>query len=326
MSEAVSRNEGQVTPLSSPVNCILDSLPATPVKLAWRGISTKTKMNYLGKKNPMRLPVTFPIVLCLLLVSCVKTPVDTNANATKDSKSYLQLSYRREDPTQSLTLKLYSNREDYYNDRNVVRVFTFPPGVDSLEVDFDSGITYYYDVFSDDRTMTNWAVWPYTNIYFKTAGPGRRYVISNNIGNIHRPLLLPGGAWSSQWVAVGSFTKLGNTWDTMSAGGRNKKIVFRRDQVAVYTDGGITREFRFGVSGNPIAKNAFAIKFYDTEDLDFIDHQYYQPYMTAKGPVSPEYKALNPNASNTGVVLPVTDTFYLTSEAFKHTFIMVREK
>ncbi len=272
----------------------------------------------------MRSLVTLPVVLCLMLFSCEKAPVDTNV--TEDTKSYLQLSYPRENPAQSLTLKLYRNKEDYYSDRNVVQTFTFPPGIDSLEVDFDSGITYYYDVFSEDRTMTNWAVWPYVNIFFKTAGPGRKYVISNNTGNIHRPLLLSGDADSSKWIAVGSFTKVGNSWDTMSAAGRNKSIVFKRSQVAIFKDGNGTREFRFGVSGNLIAKNAFAIKFYDTEDLDFIDHQYFQPYMTAKGPVSPEYKMLSPNSSNSSVLLPVTDTFYLTSDAFKHTFIMVREK
>lgn len=274
----------------------------------------------------MRLPVTLPIALLWLLSGCVKPTADADvAPVPKDTKTYFKLAFGRQDRTKALTVNLYLNKDDYRNDRNIVKTFVFPGESDSLEVKLDNDITYYYDMYSEDGTTTNWALWPYSNNFFKTNSHAREYLIGGNANEIHRNLLLPDNM-QSKWVAVGSFTKAGNSWDTMSAAGRNKSIVFMKSQTAIYKDGANTREFRFGVSGNNIAKNAIAIKLYDTEDLDFIDPQYHKPYMTCNGPISPQYNALSPYSQNSNVVLPVTDTLYLTSNAFKHTFILVREK
>lgn len=276
----------------------------------------------LTKKISMRLSTILLITLILPLAGCIKSSVDTAVPA--DTRTYLVPGYIRSDATQALTVKLYLNKEDYYNDINIVNTFIIPGNVDSLEVKLDSNTTYYYDVLSDDHSMSNWAMWPYGSKSFNTSSVNRKYSVSNNPNNIHRALLLPDNK-QSKWSAVGSFTKTGNSWDTMSAEGRNKSIIFKRSQVAEFTEGANTREFRFAVEGHGIAKNAFIIRFYDTEDLDLIAPQYDNGYMAGKGPISPEYNALSPYSQNNNLRLPVTDTFYLTNDASKHTFIMVRE-
>lgn len=273
----------------------------------------------------MRLPISFPIVLFFLLMGCVKPTVDSDVSAGTD-KIYLVPLYPRQSETQDLTVNLYLNKEDYYENRNIVKTYIIPGNADKLEVELDSNTTYYYDVYADDQTMSNWAIWPYGNKSFKIHQEMQEYPISNNANNIHRALLLSDNKQSSKWIAVGSFNKVGNSWDTMSAEARNKNIVFNRSQKAIFTDGSNVRKFSFGVSADGIAKNAFAIKFYETDDMDLIDYQYQKAYMTCKGPISPEYRTLSPYSHNSTLVLPVTDTFFLTSDAFKHTFIMVRKK
>lgn len=269
----------------------------------------------------MRLPVIFSLSFCLALIGCKKSIVVTDEPA--DNRTYLVRSYYSGNDTPALTVNLFLNREDYYNDRNIVKTYIIPANIDSIEVDLDSNTTYYYDVYSDDYTMTNWASWPYLSYSFKTNIRSGRYRVNNSL-EIHRPLLLPDNK-PSKWVAVGSFVKAGSTWDTMSAEGRNKSIVFQRNQIAIFTDGSTTREFRFGVTANRIAKNAYYIKFYDTDALELIDPQYEKTYLRAAGPVSTEYNELNQYSQNSNLVLPVTDTFYLTGDAVRHTFIMVRE-
>ncbi|MCB0699789.1 MAG: hypothetical protein H6551_10615 [Chitinophagales bacterium] len=272
----------------------------------------------------MRLPLSLLIAFLFLLSNC-KKPSDETATPG-ETKTYFEAINYREDKTQALTVNLYLNKEDYYEDRNVVKTYTIPGDTDKVVVELDDNTTYYYDVYSDDRTMSNWAIWPYGNNHFKTDSKTKRYPISNNPNNVHRKLLLPDNKQSSKWIAVGSFVSAGSTWDTMSAEGRNKNIVFMRNQKAIYTDGASTKEFRFGVTGNPIAKNAFYIKMYDTEDLDLINAQYEKAYFTCSGPISPEYKTAGSGPQGSNFYLPVTDTIYVKSDALLGTYIMVREQ
>lgn len=271
----------------------------------------------------MKLPVIRSLIVFLVLAGCVKPAGEPEVSTEK--KTYIVRSNLGESLQQSLTVQLYLTREDYYNNSNIVKTLVIPAGADSLEVELDSNTTYFYDAYTDDYSSSNWATWPVPTKSFKTDPRAVKYTISNP-PNAHRAILLPDNRSESKWVAVGSFTKAGNTWDTMSAAERNKNIVLNRNQVAIYNDGEDTREFRFAVSVNTIAKGAYYIEFFDADALELIHPQYEKPYMKGAGPISPEYNALKSNSSNNNVQLPATDTFYLTGDAFKHTFIMVREK
>jgi hypothetical protein len=134
-------------------------------------------------------------------------------------------------------------------------------------------------------------------------------------------------------VAVGSFTTMGSSWNSLSADEKNKSIIFRRDLTATFQDGSKSKLLYYGLTRPYIsAINSYNISLFNVASQSDVDTKYGSGYITCKGPISPLYLSLKPNGANYETVLPITDTMYVTCDSFskvmtlEQTFILVREK
>lgn len=146
----------------------------------------------------MKLQTFLTLVLLLSLTACEKKE---STVVTNEFFIYLNYKFKKD-----VTCKFYTSKEDYNNDYNVYKTVILHKDSTTKKLKgFVQEKTYYYDCYSDDMTITNWANGYATSLYTYPDNQESFY-INCDTNTWHRRMLQPNGAKSSTWVIT-------NTWD-----------------------------------------------------------------------------------------------------------------
>lgn len=197
-----------------------------------------------------------------------------------------------------MNLDIYTNEDDYMSGTGAI-IHTRLPGSRTTSVSaekFTAGNTYYYDIYSDDHTYTNWvfygkpSLWYDSSTYtsFKYAGTDA-LVGGTTLQTNARISLLDKTKSGSSWKAIGALdvTTGASCWASLNEAQQSFRAVVRKDHTGTFFSqrGGSTLETNFKFDGIPGYPN-YSFNIVDSTFTSFIENTNVNPGTSQHVPVT----------------------------------------
>ena len=134
-----------------------------------------------------------------------------------------------------VTLDFYASKDDYSNNRNVVKSLLLPAhGKVDVPREFETGQKLYLDWYSQDYTNTNWGVDPTFTVASITKEIDPAITIQSRSTPARR-IWLDGNKTATSWKAFNAFYSTSSNWPWMTEGQKNRRFTVRKSMTGTYT-------------------------------------------------------------------------------------------
>lgn len=180
------------------------------------------------------LPIALMVICVTALQGCKKKGLDKSIVTFVNRLEY------------AVTLDLYASAEDYATNTNLQNRLVIEGG-ETLTLpgdNFESGVTYYMDWYSEDYYYNNWFNDDYPvdggRVRIKPTEGNNTYYLEPGYKGNSRKAFLKGGSASTTWIAIGAYLYAGSTgysnqWDVLTVNERYRQIKVNKSFNADYT-------------------------------------------------------------------------------------------